>query len=71
LLLPGVVSPNVAVSWPLAAGAAYEVQYKTNLTDTVWQVLAGPPAFIGSTGYINDPSPAANQRFYRIVQTAP
>lgn len=71
LLLPGAVSPNVAVSWPLATGAAYQVQFKTNLNDVSWQVLAGPPAYVGATGYINDPSPAAPQKFYRIVQTAP
>jgi Tol biopolymer transport system component len=70
VLPPGAVSANTAVSWPLATGAAYEVQFKTNLNDAVWQVLTGPPAYIGDTGYINDPSPAA-QKFYRIVQTAP
>jgi Tol biopolymer transport system component len=70
VLLPGAIGANTAVSWPLATGAAYEVQFTTNLNDPVWQALTGPPAYIGDTGYINDPSPAA-QKFYRIVQTAP
>jgi Tol biopolymer transport system component len=71
LIPPGVISSNLAVSWPLASGAAYQVEYKTNLTDPVWQVLTGSPAFIGDTGYINDTAPAASQRFYRIVLTPP
>jgi len=71
LVPPGVLSSNLAVSWPLASGAAYQVQYKTNLTDPGWQTLPGSPAFIGDTGYIDDPAPAAKQKFYRIVLTGP
>jgi hypothetical protein len=55
------------ISWPLAAGATYQVQYKTNLTDPVWQILPGNVSFIGGTGYITDPSPAPDNRFYRII----
>jgi Tol biopolymer transport system component len=71
LVLPGVLSSNLAVIWPLASGSAYQVQYKTNLSDAVWQVLPGAPAFIGDTGFLDDPSPATPQKFYRIVLTSP
>jgi hypothetical protein len=45
------------------------VQFKTNLTDSVWLNLPGNLIFIGDTGYVSDPSPAPGQRFYRIVLT--
>jgi hypothetical protein len=65
----GVFSPNPAISWPLASGKSYQVQFKTNLTDSVWLNLPGNVTFIGATGYASDPSPAPGQRFYRIVST--
>jgi hypothetical protein len=63
----GTFSSNPAISWPLASGKSYQVQFKTNLTDLVWLNLPGNVTFIGDTGYISDPSPAPGQRFYRIV----
>ena len=69
LIPAGTLSPNPVISWPLASGEAYHVQYKTNLTDPVWLNLPGNAAFIGATGYFGDPSPAPGQRFYRIVLT--
>ena len=69
-LIPvGSVGPNPVISWPLAAGEAYQVQYKTNLTDAVWLNLPGNAVFIGPAGYISDSSPAPGQRFYRIIST--
>jgi hypothetical protein len=65
----GTFSPNPAISWPLASGKSYQVQFKTNLTDPVWLNLPGIAAFIGATGYFGDPSPAPGQRFYRVVLT--
>lgn len=55
------------ISWPLAAGKSYQVQYKTNLTDAVWLNLPGDATFIGATGYLNDALPSTGQRFYRII----
>jgi hypothetical protein len=65
----GTFSPNPAISWPLASGKSYQVQFKTNLTDPVWLNLPGNLTFIGATGYVSDPSPAPSHRFYRIVLT--
>jgi Tol biopolymer transport system component len=58
-----------AISWPLATGKSYLVQYKTNLSDAVWLNLPGSPTFIGDVGYLNDSLPSPGQRFYRIVLT--
>jgi len=67
LIPAGALSPTPAISWPLAAGKSYQVQYKANLTDPVWLNLPGDVTFIGDTGYVSDPSPAPGQRFYRVV----
>jgi len=67
-LIPASVFNNTpVVSWPLAAGKSYQVQYKTNLTDAVWLNLPGEATFIGDTGYLSDLLPSPGQRFYRIV----
>ncbi len=67
LFPPGSFAPNPTVSWPLAAGKTYQAQYKNNLTDPLWQSLPGNITFIGDTGYVTDPSPPPDKRFYRIV----
>ena len=67
-LFPSGASGSAPViSWPLAAGKSYQVQYKTNLTDAAWLTLPGVATFIGATGYLNDLLPSPGQRFYRIV----
>jgi len=68
-----VVSPTITASlsggsihlaFPTQNGSNYDVQYKTNLTDAVWQTLSTAPGN-GSTQSVPDP---ANQksRFYRL-----
>ena len=69
LIPAGAAGPNPVVSWPLAAGEMYQVQYKTNLTDAVWLNLPGNMTYLGLAGYLSDSAPAPNQRFYRIVLT--
>jgi hypothetical protein len=67
-LIPvGAVGPNPVINWPVAAGEAYQVQYKTNLTDAAWLNLPGNVIFIGPTGYFSDSVPGPGQRFYRLV----
>ena len=63
----GSLAPNPIISWPLASGKTYQVLYKNNLSDPLWQNLPGSITFIGDTGYITDPSPPTDKRFYRIV----
>jgi Tol biopolymer transport system component len=69
LNLPASAGSNSVpvLSWPLASGKSYQVQYKTNLTDAVWLPLPGDATFIGATGWFNDALPSPSQRFYRIV----
>jgi Tol biopolymer transport system component len=71
LNLPASAGSNSVpvLSWPLASGKSYQVQYKTNLTDAVWLPLPGDATFIGATGWFNDALPSPGQRFYRIVLT--
>ena len=66
----GIFNPRLTLTWPLAAGKIYQVQFKTNLTDAVWQNLTADINFVGGTGYVSDPSPmTTGQRFYRIVSS--
>jgi hypothetical protein len=67
LLSTGALHPAPILSWPLASGQTYQVQYKTNLTDPVWLDLPGYGTFLGGTGYASDLAPAPIQRFYRVV----
>ena len=63
----GAVGPNPIIHWPVAGGESYQVQYKTNLTDPAWLNLPGNAVFLGLTGYISDPVPSADHRFYRVI----
>jgi len=66
----GIFNSNPTLTWPLAAGKVYQVQFKTNLTDAVWQNLPADVTVSGGTGYVSDPAPAmTGQRFYRIVSS--
>jgi hypothetical protein len=55
------------ISWPVAPGRGYQVQFKNNLSDPVWQNVAGNVTLIGGQGYVTDLAPNAGHRFYRIV----
>ncbi len=61
-----ITSP-ATISWPAVAGKSYQVQFKTNLTDEMWQVLNGSVSVVGDQGYAVDLAPASTQRFYRVM----
>ncbi len=66
----GIFNSNPTLTWPLAAGKVYQVQFKTNLTDAVWQNLPADITVTGGMGYVSDPTPATTgQRFYRVVSS--
>jgi hypothetical protein len=50
-----------------AEGMSYQVQFKNNLTDAMWQVVNGNVTVIGSQGYITDLAPGPAQKFYRVM----
>jgi len=61
-----VASNSVVLSWPAAGGRTYQVQYKDDLNDVVWQDAVGGVSVVGNTAYFNAPSSAPPKRFYRI-----
>jgi Tol biopolymer transport system component len=65
---PGPPGSNtVILSWPWVPNVNYRVDYKQNVTDNIWHDLGGTVTHVGNRAYLQDPSPTANQRFYRIV----
>jgi hypothetical protein len=65
---PGPLGSNsVVLSWPWLPELNYRVDYKQNLTDNIWHDLGGTVTHVGNRAYLQDPSPTASQRFYRIV----
>jgi Tol biopolymer transport system component len=58
---------NPVINWSAAPGSSYQVQYKDDLLDPIWQTVNGNMIFLGNSGQIIDLTPAASQRFYRIV----
>jgi hypothetical protein len=67
-IIPGA-SPaqNPTISWPIIPGKSYHLQYKKNVADSDWQDITGGISLVGNKGYFNDPAPASDRRFYRIV----
>jgi len=53
-------------SFQTLAGYSYQVQYKDNIIDTMWQVLTTIPGD-GTVKPFTDPGPAIAQRFYRVA----
>jgi len=53
-------------SFQTLAGYSYQVQYKDNITDIMWQVLTTIPGD-GTVKSFTDPGPAVAQRFYQVV----
>jgi hypothetical protein len=56
---------NVAISFPTQSGFNYQVQYKINLSDAVWNSL-GIFAGDNSVKSVNDPN-IFSTRFYRVL----
>ena len=64
--LTGAVADGLVLTWNAAAGVNYQVQRKSNLAETSWQVL-GLLTATNSTASWTDPKGNAPQRFYRVV----
>jgi Tol biopolymer transport system component len=68
ILLPSA-SPDggPTLSWPWMPGNNYRVEFKNHLEDSNWQPLSGTFTNLGNKAWLQDLSPDANGRFYRIV----
>lgn len=66
-LPPGLGGSGPTLTWPVSPGRTYQVQFKDNLNDSVWQNINGDVTLVGAQGYVTDFAPSAGQRFYRIV----
>jgi len=54
------------IAWSSTSGAVYRVQYKDNLTNSVWNALTPDLTATGSLTSKSDPIGSA-QRFYRVL----
>ena len=58
----------VRLTWPAVTGRAYQVAYKTNLTDAAWLTLPGSIWVMGGQGYYLAPATQPTG-FYRALVT--
>ncbi|SPE51510.1 hypothetical protein SBV1_1350004 [Verrucomicrobia bacterium] len=73
LLLPAPVFQSITVqtgavtlTWSAVAGYAYNVEYKTNLPDQDWTMLAPGVVAAGTNASVTDVITGVQQRFYRV-----
>jgi Tol biopolymer transport system component len=55
------------IRWLAPPGKSYQVEFKNELADTVWQPLNATVSIADGVGQATDPAPAPAHRFYRIV----
>jgi WD40-like Beta Propeller Repeat len=58
---------NPVINWSAVPGTSYQVQFTDDLNDPIWQAVNGNMILVGNGGQIVDLTPAASQRFYRII----
>ncbi len=57
----------VTLTWSAIAGQSYQMQYKTNLTDTNWTDVAGNVTAVGALAAGTNIMNSAVQQFYRVM----
>jgi len=55
------------IGWPALPGRGYAVQYKDDLNDPSWHPVSGTVSINGIRAMLQDLSPNAGQRFYRVT----
>ena len=58
---------NVTIDWSAIAGKNYQVEFKSDLSETTWNTLSGDVTATGSTATKTDTSVSGNLRFYRVA----
>jgi hypothetical protein len=62
------ISNNSAtLTWSAIPGTTYRLQFKTNLTDTIWGDLIPDVTATGATASTSDPFGTNDMRFYRVL----
>jgi hypothetical protein len=59
---------TMGLTWPAVSGKSYQVQYKTNLDDSVWLTAPGSVWVMGGQGYYLAPT-AQPHSFYRVRES--
>jgi hypothetical protein len=65
----GSSGTNITISFMALSGLNYQVQYKTNLTDTAWISLGNAVSGSNAMQVVGD-STNGNNRFYRVIASA-
>jgi hypothetical protein len=65
--LPGAGSTSVTVSWSSVAGVTYRLDYKDDLSASLWTPLVTNTASGSTTSYVDTTNPAPVHRFYRVA----
>ena len=68
-IIPG--NGMINITWGATAGANYQMQYKTNLSQTNWINLGGVLTATNGAVTGQDPAPTDAQRFYRVITLPP
>jgi hypothetical protein len=61
------INGTITFTWSTVPGSKYQVQYTTDLNQTVWNDLGAPIAAVNATASASDVISASSQRSYRIV----
>jgi hypothetical protein len=61
----------VQLSWNAFSGVAYQLQYRTNLTQGGWVNLGTPYTASGPAISATDANPLPGPRFYRVILQLP
>jgi hypothetical protein len=68
-VVPSIVQPGAAISWPTIISTNYQPQWTASLTpNTVWSNLVGQITGNGTTNVLFDPFGQYQQKFYNILQ---
>jgi Tol biopolymer transport system component len=67
MVYSGLAAQTPVITWFAAPGKSYQVQFKNDLNDSIWQNFNGNVVLLGNQGSAYDLVPVAGQRFYRVV----
>jgi hypothetical protein len=62
-----VAGSNLILSWTSFTGQSYQIQFKNNLNDPVWQPLGAPIPGTGSPLSATNALSSSTQRFFRLT----